>query len=140
MPTQTFTGAEETTAKYVDSICRIKLSTKTQRAESREMRSGGVDCVSVRYVTWWNSLLASFAYLPLISGVRKSTTFNRLVVIDELDNPTTLSFRSMLPIIPDQVPFSICIPQEYCVSKWVLQVNIKLCFFHKNYLHAFVHI
>lgn len=37
--------------------------------------------------------------------------------MDVADNPTTLSFRIMLPIIPDQVPFSIRIPQEYCVSK-----------------------
>lgn len=82
------------------------------------MRSEVIDGdVSVWYVTWWNSSLASFAYLPFNSGVRKSTTFSRCFVIDEADNPTTLSFRSMLPIIPDQVPFSILIPQECCVSK-----------------------
>jgi len=93
-----------------------------ENPESREMRSEGMDGdVSVRYVTWWNSSLASFAYLPFNIGVRKSTAFSRGFVIDVADNPMTLSFRRMLPITPDQLPFSIRIPQEYCVSKLVLK-------------------
>jgi len=38
MPKQTVTGAEETTAKQVHSLCQINLLTKIQRTERCEVK------------------------------------------------------------------------------------------------------